>query len=213
MAKKPYVPAPWLREDLGPSKVRIPPAIVGALYQLQKDEQEVEYGGAIDFELVKEQPAVEKILTYTGAVRAIPGYIWERVFMNPDIEFTFHTHPMQHVAIASEGDVVFFLTTTPNAMLIVAGTEAILLTKGKNTPPPKEAIKYYEETQLKAARAAAARYLPARAKEDQAESIRELKRLLDIDSVVFPIDKPVDVMVKIVREIAKGKEIEMFSGK
>jgi len=214
---KEYVPSPWLREEIT-GKVRIPPAIVGALYQLQGDKQEVEYGGAIDFELIRGRPAVERVLTYTGVVRAVPGEIWEKVFANPDIELTFHSHPKQNIAIPSDGDIIFFLTTAAQAMLIVAGEEAILLTKGIGTPPHQFAIEHIGDTRMKAVQAISglhgerAGYVEVRARQDQEESRRELKRLLDIDTVVFPIGQPIEMTIKIIRDVLKkdAKKLEIF---
>ena len=188
MPKEPkdYKPSPWINEKLDLSQVRIPPAMVGALYQLQKDKQEVEYGGAIDFELVHGQPVVERVLAYTGAVGEVSREVWEKVFMSPDIELTFHTHPAQLIAIPSEGDILFFLTTAPKTMLIVAGTEAILLAKGESTPPPEFAQEHFGDMQKTIKAIPPSGYSDTGAKKDQRESRRELETLLDIDTFVFP---------------------------
>jgi hypothetical protein len=170
--------------------------MVGALYELQKDAQEVEYGGAVDFEIIKKQPQVEKVLAYTGIVKEVPGYVWDKVFSNPDVELTFHTHPRQDIAIPSEGDVIFFLTTEAQAMLIIAGQEAILLTKGDNTPPAEFAKQHITGTA-----ALRTRYDPRSARKDQEEGIRDLKRELDIDCVVIPMGQPIEITMDVIKGV------------
>jgi len=206
MSKEPkdYKPSPWLKEDLTYDKVRMPPAIVSALYQLQKDRQEVEYGGAIDFELIKKKPAVERVLSYTGIVEAVPASTWAKVFLNPDVELTFHTHPGQKVAIPSEGDIIFFMTTPQKAMLIFAGEEAILLTKGANTPPDDYCRQHMEYTKSQAAGVSVSRYDPQTALKEQQQMVKELKDEIDIDCVIFPVKEPIDITIKIVQDIASG---------
>lgn len=193
---KPYKPSPWLREEVDKDKVKMPASMVGALYELQRDAQEVEYGGAVDFEIVKKRPQVEKVLAYTGIVKEVPGYVWEKVFSNPDVELTFHTHPRQDIAIPSEGDVIFFLTTAAQAMLIVAGQEAILLTKGDNTPPVEFAQKHIAETNLPRTK-----YDPRTARKDQEEGIRDLKRELDIDCIVIPMGQPIEITMDVIKGV------------
>lgn len=206
---KKYVPSPWLQEDLKKEQVRVPPAIVGALYRLQQDKNETEYGGAIDFEMVKGKPAVERVLSYTGVARAVPAETWEKVFMNPDIELTFHTHPGQTLAIPSEGDIIFFLTTDPGAMLIFAQEEASLLVKGAGTPPAafaREHMEKYEATARRATRTPAATTRKA-----QEEMVNDLKRELDIDMVIFPATKPIDIALKIVQDVSRqGPRLKIF---
>lgn len=203
MVKKPeeYKPSPWLKEDLTAEAVRVPPAIVGAIYRLQQDKQEVEYGGAIDFELLKGLPAVERVLSYTGAVREISPETWQKVFQNPDIELTFHTHPGQNLAIPSEGDIIFFLTTEPGAMLIFAGDEANLMMKGAGTPPADFARKHMGDVEEAVRRTSTAKVL---SKRKQDEMIADLKQELDIDTVIFPAEKPIDITMKIVQDVARG---------
>jgi hypothetical protein len=197
-----YKPSPWLREEVDKDKVKMPMAMIGALYALQKDDQEVEYGGAVDFEIVKKQPQVERVLAYTGIVKAVPGYIWERVFSNPDVELTFHTHPRQDIAIPSEGDVIFFLTTAAQAMLIIAGQEAILLTKGDNTPPPEFVRENITETTTMVSVAIPrTRYDPRTARKEQQEGIRDLKRELDIDCVVIPMGQPIEITMDVIKGV------------
>ena len=211
MTKEPkeYRPSPWLKEDLKKDQVRVPPAIVGALYRLQQDKAEVEYGGAIDFELLKGKPAVERVLSYTGVARAIPGETWEKVFQNPDIELTFHTHPGQNLAIPSEGDIIFFMTTEPGAMLIFAKDEAGLMIKGVGTPPADFAREHMEQYQETARRATE---LPkVLSKKEQDQMTKDLKRELDIDMVIFPGTKPIDIALKIVQDIAReGPRLKIF---
>lgn len=218
--KKPedYIPSPWtrdLKEEVSAERLHMPLAMVGALYQLQKDKQEVEYGGAVDFELVKGKPAVERVLAYTGAVKAVPVEVWDKVFLNPDVELTFHTHPRQKLAIPSEGDIIFFLTTAAQAMLIVAGQESILLTKGSGTPPPDYSRRYMGETKafLRSIGVTPIAYYAPTAKQNQEEMIKDLKEILDISCTVFPATEPIEITVKIVQEVAKeGKRLEIFKG-
>lgn len=205
MAKKPeeYAPSPWLREDLKAEHVRLPPAIVGALYRLQKDTQEIEYGGAIDFELVKGNPAVEKVLAYTGIRRAIPGETWLKVFQGPEVELTFHTHPKQDLAIPSEGDIIFFLTTPQKSMLIFAGVQAMLMMKGPETPPDDYCRQHMKYVESEATKVSVPGYNPKTAPKEQDQMIRDLKEELDIDSIVFPAKEPIDITLKVVREAVR----------
>jgi hypothetical protein len=197
-----YKPSPWLRDEGYKDKVKMPMAMIGALYALQNDEQEVEYGGAVDFEIVRKQPQVERVLAYTGIVKSVPGYIWERVFSNPDVELTFHTHPRQDIAIPSESDVIFFLTTAAQAMLIIAGQEAILLTKGDKTPPPEFVRDNIAETNtIVSAAIPRTRYDPRTARKEQEDGIRDLKRELDIDCVVIPMGQPIEVTMKVIKGV------------
>ena len=217
MPKRPeeYTPSPWgqegLREDLTYKQVRVPPAMVAALYQLQKDKAEVEYGGAVDFELVRGQPAVERILIYTGAKQRVSMAVWNKVFLNPDVELTFHTHPKQSIAIPSEGDIIFFLTTAASAMLIIAGSQALLLTKGTKTPPWKYALRELHKIEEIAGAITPLFYDLSTAPRVQPEILEDLKSELDIDGVVFPAQQPIDVTVKVVQDVAKeGQRLAFF---
>ena len=126
----------------------IPPAIVNALYELQKDPEEIEYGGAIDFEIIKGKVGVERIIAYTGGYASLSKELTDHIFKDPDIEFTFHTHPTQTIACPSFGDIHTLLTTKPSTMMIISGNEVLILTKGDNTPEPSAV---YDKNRIKAA--------------------------------------------------------------
>jgi len=153
--------------------------------------------------LVKGNPAVEKVLAYTGVKRAIPGETWLKVFQIADVELTFHTHPRQDLAIPSEGDIIFFLTTPQKSMLIFAGVQALLITKGLNTPPDDYCREHMEYVESEATKVSIPSYDPKKAPKEQNQMVRNLKTSLDIDSVIFPAKEPIELTVKAVREAAR----------
>lgn len=81
-------------------------------------------------------------------------------------------------------------------MLIIAGKEAILLTKGDNTPPAEFAKQHITGTA-----ALRTRYDPRTARKDQEEGIRDLKKELDIDCVVIPMGQPIEITMDVIKGV------------
>jgi hypothetical protein len=115
--------------------VELPKAIAEALHGLQRDPEEIEYGGAIDFELLRGRPVVERIIAYVGGYIHVPGHVLDKLqAIDPDYEVGFHTHPNQFRAYPSLMDIRFFVNSHQQAEIIVATGDMLILTKGPRTP-------------------------------------------------------------------------------
>ncbi|HEB13396.1 MAG TPA: hypothetical protein ENI13_00265 [candidate division CPR3 bacterium] len=127
-------------EGLGKQKVEyvtLPESLLKALYELQKEPRGYEWGGGIDFEIINDEPQIERILAYFGVKAGIPEKVWKKY--GPDVEVIFHTHPTQKKVQPSSSDILSFLSSPAQVEFIVAGEEIALFEK---TPAFKsEALK------------------------------------------------------------------------
>lgn len=103
-----------------------------ALYALQRDREGVEWGGGIDFEIINNQPRVERILTYYGEEHKIPSRIIRKY--GNDVEVQFHTHPNCKFAEPSDNDINQFINIEQRVCFIIADDEILVREKTRNTP-------------------------------------------------------------------------------
>lgn len=171
-----------------PPPVELPQAIAKALYGLQRDPEEIEYGGAIDFEMVSGRPAVERIIAYVGERVTVPGEVLRKLAqVDPDYEVGFHTHPGQNRVYPSVMDIGFFLRTSQQAEIIVAGWQMLILTKGPQTPR-----RLVEKLAMPVREAHGGTYQPER----MPELCRALKEVYDIDCDIIDMAAPVKFPLK-----------------
>ena len=117
--------------------VTFPESLLKALYALQKEPRGYEWGGGIDFEIINDEPQVERILAYFGIKGGISERVWKKY--GPDVEVIFHTHPTQKKVQPSPSNILSFFASPAQVEFIVAGEEIALFEK---TPAFKgEALK------------------------------------------------------------------------
>ncbi len=107
--------------------VTLPQSLFKALYALQKEPRGYEWGGGIDFEIINDEPQVERILAYFGEEAKIPERVLEKY--RGDLEVMFHTHPRQKKVQPSAGDLMSFFASPCQVEFIVAGEEIGMLEK------------------------------------------------------------------------------------
>lgn len=110
----------------------IPHSLKEALYTLQNDPLEREWGGGIDFEIIGDKPQIERILAYYGEKYQIPSRIIGKYA--DDVEISFHTHPTENIAMPSTLDLLGFINSKQQIEFIVANSEIYVLEKTRNTP-------------------------------------------------------------------------------
>ncbi len=115
--------------------VTLPESLLKALYELQKEPRGYEWGGGIDFEIINDEPQVERILAYFGEEGRMPERVLRKY--GDDIEVTFHTHPRQKKVQPSAADITSFFASPCQVGFIIAGEEIALLEK---TPAFREEI-------------------------------------------------------------------------
>ena len=107
--------------------VTLPESLLKALYKLQKEPRDYEWGGGIDFEIINDEPQVERILAYFGEQGKMPSRILEKY--RGDVEVMFHTHPNQNKVQPSAGDLMSFLASPAQVEFIIASEEIGMLEK------------------------------------------------------------------------------------
>jgi len=117
------------------TKVKLPRALRDALQIFQKESGEYEWGGGIDFEIIKGKPQVERVLSYFGERGAIPTRVFRKY--SEDVEVVFHTHPGQDKVQPSQGDISSFFSSPQQVDLIIAGNEILVLEKTPKTKTPQ----------------------------------------------------------------------------
>jgi len=113
-------------------KVKLRESLADALYSLQSEEK-MEWGGGIDFEIVRGKPQVERVLAYFGEKGTIPERIYNKY--SDDVEVLFHTHPGQDKVQPSIADIHSFLLAKQNIEFIIAGKEIMILEKRPEAKP------------------------------------------------------------------------------
>lgn len=108
-------------------RVALPEEIRESLFALAQRPDDIEYGGAIDFELVGDRAEVERIVTFLGEEGKVAGELFKR--WSPDFEVTFHTHPNRPTAQPSKADIIFLLRNPQKAMIIVAENDLAVFEK------------------------------------------------------------------------------------
>ncbi len=108
-------------------KVVLPESAKKALYGLQEEATGYQWGGGIDFEIVRGRPQVERILAYLGEEGKIPWRVLQKY--GYDVEVRFHTHPGQARAIPSIGNLASFINGNQQVEFVVAGGEILILEK------------------------------------------------------------------------------------
>ncbi len=121
----PLAPAPPVVAR--PPQVNIPSSVRGALHSLQQREDSVEYGGGIDFEVMRGRAEVERLLVFLGGFREVPGSIRQK--FADDVEVEFHTHPDRILGNPSLPDLLAFSDARQRVALIVARDDMLLLFK------------------------------------------------------------------------------------
>ncbi len=101
--------------------VTLPESLLKALYELQKEPRGYEWGGGIDFEIINDEPQVERIIAYFGEEGKIPSSVLEKYW--GDIEVMFHTHPRQKKVQPSAGDFMSFIASPSQVEFIIAEEE------------------------------------------------------------------------------------------
>lgn len=164
--------------------VILPYSAKEALHGLQKDEEGIEWGGGIDFEIVKGRAQIERILAYYAEKWEIPSRIIRKY--KKDVEVQFHTHPSQALAIPSIEDIVSFINSSQQMEFIAAGEEILILEKTRNTP--KVTNSKLVESQLSC---------EWKTPSDKPEQLKMLKRLDDeykIRTTVIPYSKDTTII-------------------
>lgn len=120
--------------------VVLPDSARKALYSLQDEPTGAEWGGGIDFEIVKGRPQIERIITYYAEEGMVPSRILGKY--RPDVEVEFHTHPDSSLAVPSPEDIhSFIVQVTQQVWFILARDEMIVLEKTRNTPKKQVSTK------------------------------------------------------------------------
>ncbi len=107
--------------------VTLPESLLKALYELQKEPRGYEWGGGIDFEIINDEPQIERILAYFGEEGKMPSSVLEKYW--GDVEVTFHTHPRQAKVQPSLEDMMSFFASPAQVAVIIAGEEIGLFEK------------------------------------------------------------------------------------
>jgi len=120
--------------------VKLPRALKDSLQALQKESGDYEWGGGIDFEIIKGKPRIERVLSYFGEKWKIPSRVFRKY--DNDVEVTFHTHPGESKVQPSQGDISSFFSSPQQVELIIADDEILVLEKTTEakTPSWKEII-------------------------------------------------------------------------
>ena len=114
-------------------KVVLPESAKKALYGLQEEATGYQWGGGIDFEIVRGRPQVERILAYLGEEGKIPWRVLQKY--GYDVEVRFHTHPRQYKAIPSIDNLYAFIIGNQQVEFVVAGGEILILEKTPEVVP------------------------------------------------------------------------------
>ena len=124
----PLIPLPPVAPVIArPTEVNIPSSVRGALHSLQQRADSIEYGGGIDFEVMRGRAEVERLLVFLGEFRKVPGSIRQR--FTDDVEVEFHTHPDRMLGNPSLQDLIAFSAARQRVSLIVARDDMLLLFK------------------------------------------------------------------------------------
>ena len=115
-------------------EVTLPSSATKALYSLQEAPSGFQWGGGIDFEIIKGKPRVQRILAYLGEEGTIPGKIVRKY--SQDVEIRFHTHPGQDTAMPSTQDLISFINSKQQIGFIVGGEEILILEKTPEVVSP-----------------------------------------------------------------------------
>ena len=107
--------------------VTLPESLLKALYELQKEPRGYEWAGGIDFEIINDEPQVERILAYFGVEGKIPSSVVEKLW--GDVEVMFHTHPRQKKVQPSGNDLISFFASPCQVEFIIASEEIAMLEK------------------------------------------------------------------------------------
>jgi len=181
-----------LWEELGGKKhryVTLPSSLLEALYDLQKEPRGLEWGGGIDFEIIKDEPQVERVLAYLGEKGTVPYRVVKKY--GSDVEVIFHTHPRQRKVQPSPADILSFLQSPAQVELIIAGEEIALFEK-----TPKFRFETLKGIELKIP----AYYSPKIA---MPEIIRKLAKI-GIDTYIFPKKEASPVFdLNIIRQVTE----------
>lgn len=115
-----------------PGKPGLSQEVRASLHSLQSRLDDVEYGGGIDFEIMRGQPEIEKMLVFLGAAASVPDELMRR-FKTRDYEAVFHTHPSRYNAAPSVADIAnmlyTFMTQRAQAYIIVAENDMVIYIK------------------------------------------------------------------------------------
>lgn len=135
MVKKGYI----TEEEVLPieKEVVLPESLRKALYALAQEPAGVEWGGGLDFEVVKGKPKVERLLSYLGAEAKIPARVFEKYIS--DVEVIFHTHPSGEV-LPSKGDIYNFLSYPYQVSVIVGPDKILIMEKTPRAKPVKAEV-------------------------------------------------------------------------
>jgi len=128
MAEKEPIEFPPIRTE-----VELPRSLREALTAFAEEPTETEWGGGIDFEIIRGKPRVERVLAYLGAPGAIPREVWEKY--GSDVEVSFHTHPKQPFALPSRADINTFLNSPRQVSIIACPLEILVMTKTEKAKP------------------------------------------------------------------------------
>ena len=113
-------------------RVTLPISAKEALYGMQQEPSGYEWGGGIDFEIVKGQPQVERILAYLGEEGKVP--MRALLKYEDDVEVQFHTHPNRDTGDPSKEDIGYFINSKQQIAFIIARNEICIFEKTLETP-------------------------------------------------------------------------------
>ena len=172
-------------------KVKFPHSAKEALYKFRDEPTGYEWGGGIDFEIVKGKAHIERILSYFGekgrmTFRAVKKY-------GSDVEVAFHTHPDAKLAVPSKDDIVYIITSKQQVQLIISHDQILIIEKTKRTPK----LVTLSEVMARTPEIGYVAYTLEEQKRDLAIISKEYKLKMRI----VPYSEDIELDLKIIREM------------
>ncbi|GAI77479.1 unnamed protein product, partial [marine sediment metagenome] len=112
--------------------VTIPSTVKHAIGTLTEDPKDYEWGGGMDFEIIKGKPQIERLLAYFGEEGTMPWRVIKKY--GNDVEVRFHTHPGVCLALPSKTDVSTFINSKQQVSIIFSECEILVMEKTRQTP-------------------------------------------------------------------------------
>lgn len=174
-------------------RVLLPSSIVEGLHGLQREPTNYEWGGGIDFEIVKGMPYIERLLAYFGDVEKVPWRVIKKY--GNDVEVLFHTHPNRKLANPSKNDILTFINAEQKVEIIVSKFHILILYKTKNTPTSLEKSDIYERTPDIG-------YVVHNYR-DQKEALEKMRKEYKINYALFVYPNDVVIDLEVVKKVLK----------
>jgi proteasome lid subunit RPN8/RPN11 len=177
-----------------PTSVELTYSAKEAIHGLQKDIEDIEWGGGIDFEIIKGRPQIERIIAHYAEKGAVPSRII-RKYEN-DVEMSFHTHPHQALAVPSKADINCFINSKQQVDIIAAGEEIVILEKTRNTPKTV--------TEKEVSSELPAKWYQPENKSEQLKKLKEIEQKFKIRSTIIPYTEEKTVLdLNVIRNLQK----------